>query len=101
MIKQFTLKGDRWVKSKRPIDDAFYEIDFTAAMARAGTTLANIVSTTVKGVNVTTPAVIQGAKVIVKLSGLDVTEGALNCCTFVLMCANGLKFEATMWFELD
>ena len=99
MAGKFALKDGRWTKGKDPAADVFYDIDFSAYLAGAGTTLSTVLSTIVQGVTVTVPAVIDGAKVVVKLSGLDVTAGALNFCRFRLRCSNTETFEATMWFE--
>ena len=101
MSKKFELKEGRWVKGKAPADSVFYDIDFAAYLAKAGTTLSSITSTNVQGVAVAAAAAIQGTKVVIKLSGLDVAEGALNFCRFKLLCANTEDFEATMWFELE
>lgn len=97
---KFELKQGRWVKRKDPGSNMYYEIDLTENLAKANTTLDSVVSTTVAGVTVTLAAAIQGGtKVAVKLSGLDISEGALNFCRFGLLCTNGEEFEATMWFE--
>lgn len=101
VIKKFEYRAGRWIKGKDPADDDFYEIDFAAYLTKKGTSLASIVSSTPAGVVITVPAVIQGAKVVVRLSGLDLADGALNFCRFKLLCANGATFEATMWFELE
>lgn len=97
---KFELKKGRWTASKRPGDDLFYAIDFTAYLQKAGTTLLSILSTTAQGVTVSAPAAIQGLKVIVGLTDLDLSEGALNFCRFKLRCVNEEEFEAVMWFEL-
>lgn len=98
MAKEFKLVGGRWTKGKSPVSELFYSIDFAAEMAARNTSLESIVSTTAQGVEILVPAVIQGAKVVVKLGGLDSSDGAENFCRFLVLCVNGEKFDATMWF---
>jgi len=92
-----TFVDGKWLVPKDPDDIRFYKYDFTNDLTDSDTTGATAAAI-IAGVTVATAPQIFGNVVIVKLGGLDTTEGALNFCTIRLTCANGEQIDRTMWF---
>lgn len=91
-------KNGRWFIDKDPDDELYYNGDVSATLADAGT-VAMSVETIVAGVEVHVPAYMQDGVAIVKLGGLDVSDDPQNFCTFRITCANGERFDKTIWFK--
>jgi hypothetical protein len=92
-----TFVSGKWLVLKDPDDIRFYKFDFTNDLTDSGTTAASAAAI-VAGVAVAIAPAIFGSVVIVKLSGLDTTQNALNFCTIRLTCANGEQIDRTMWY---
>lgn len=91
------FSNGKWYIPKDPDDDRFYSADVTQDLLDANTTAISVI-TIEAGVTVTKVAEVQGSKMIVKLTGLDVAANALNFCTFRITCANTEVFDRTIWF---
>lgn len=91
------FSNGKWYIPKDPDDDRFYTIDVAQDLTDSATTAATVVAI-VAGVTVTRVPLIQGSKIVVKLSGLDVSPNGLNFCTFRITCANTEQFDRTIWF---
>lgn len=91
------LEGDRWVCDKDPDSEMWYFGDVAKDLADGQTTAASVLAI-VEGVTILVPAAVQGTVMSVKLGGLDVAEGAENCVTWRVTCANGEKFDRTLYF---
>jgi hypothetical protein len=98
ITNKFELKSGRWVTKKKAKDDLFYDVNM-ATWLPTGVNLSSVVSAVANGVTISVAPVIQGTKVIVKLSGLDLVDGAVNNCIIELLMSNSETVTVTMWFE--
>jgi len=92
------LEAGRWWCEKHPLDERYWVADITIDLAERGTTAAEV-EAIVAGVTVLQLPVIQGMLIPVKLGGFNAATGAVNFCTFRVKCANGERFDRTIWFK--
>lgn len=92
------LEAGKWWAAKHPLDERYWVADITIDLAERGTTAASVVAI-VAGVVVLEQPVIQGKLIPVKLGGFNAATGAANFCTFRITCANGERFDRTIWFK--
>ena len=92
------LEAGRWWSEKHPLDERYWVADITIDLAERGTTAAEV-EAIVAGVTVLQLPVIQGKLIPVKLGGFNAATGAVNFCTFRVKCANGERFDRTIWFK--
>ena len=92
------FKDGKWWVDKDPDEQSFYVANITKELSDRGTTAASV-EPVVKGVEILIQPQIQGNFVVIKLAGLDVTSGAENYWTARVTCANGERFDRTMWFN--
>lgn len=92
------LREGRWTADKHPLDQRYYVADVTADLRERNTT-AKSVTAIVAGVAVLEQPVIQGNLIPVKLGGFNAAPDASNFCTFRITCANGERFDRTLWFR--
>jgi len=92
------LEAGKWWSEKHPLDERYWVANLTIDLAERGTTAAEV-ETIVAGVTVLQQAVIQGKLIVVKLGGFNAATGAVNFCTFRVKCANGERFDRTIWFK--
>jgi hypothetical protein len=91
------LQNGKWFVPKDPDDIRYYKFGFAQDLTDSGTTAVSAIAI-VAGVTVAVAPVVSGTDVIVKLGGLDITDGAANFCTIRLTCANTEQIDRTMWF---
>ena len=92
------LEAGKWWSEKHPLDERYWVANITIDLAERGTT-AKTVEAIVAGVTVLQDPVIQGKLIPVKLGGFNAATGAVNFCTFRVTCANGERFDRTIWFK--
>ena len=92
------LEAGRWWSEKHPLDERYWVANITIDLVERGTT-AVLVEAIVAGVTVLQQPVIQGKLIPVKLGGFNAATGAVNFCTFRITCANGERFDRTIWFK--
>lgn len=92
------FKDGKWWVDKDPDEQSFYVANIAKELSDRGTTAASVVPV-VKGVEILIQPQIQGNFVVIKLSGLDVAPGAENLWTARVTCANGERFDRTMYFN--
>jgi lysophospholipase L1-like esterase len=92
------LEAGKWWSEKHPLDERYWVADITIDLAERGTT-AVTVEAIVAGVTVLQDPVIQGKLIPVKLGGFNAATGAVNFCTFRVRCADGQRFDRTIWFK--
>jgi hypothetical protein len=92
------LEAGKWWSEKHPLDERYWVADLTIDLDERGTT-AKEVEVLEAGVAVLEQAVIQGKLIPVKLGGFNPVPGAVNSCTFRVTCANGERFDRTIWFK--
>jgi len=92
------LEAGRWWSEKHPLDERYWVADITIDLDERATT-AKSVERIVAGVTVLEEPVIQGKLIPVKLGGFNAATGAINYCTFRVTCANGERFDRTIWFK--
>jgi hypothetical protein len=92
------LEAERWWSEKHPLDERYWVADITIDLDERATT-ATSVERIVAGVTVLEEPVIQGKLIPVKLGGFNAATGAINYCTFRVTCANGERFDRTIWFK--
>jgi hypothetical protein len=92
------LEAGRWWSEKHPLDERYWVADITIDLDERATT-ATSVERIVAGVTVLEEPVIQGKLIPVKLGGFNAATGAINYCTFRVTCANGERFDRTIWFK--
>ena len=92
------LEAGRWWSEKHPLDERYWVADITIDLAERGTIAAEV-EAIVAGVTVLQLPVIQGKLIPVKLGGFNAATGAVNFCTFRVKCANGERFDRTIWFK--
>lgn len=92
------FRDGKWWVDKDPDEMSFYVANITKELADRGTTAASVVAVA-QGVEILVQPVIQGNFVVIKLGGLDVSQNAVNFWTARVTCANGERFDRTMWFN--
>jgi len=92
------LEAGRWWSEKHPLDERYWVADITIDLDERATS-ATSVERIVAGVTVLEEPVIQGKLIPVKLGGFNAATGAINYCTFRVTCANGERFDRTIWFK--
>jgi hypothetical protein len=88
-----------WAVQKDPDDKRYFVADVTNILADSGTQIASALPAIPVGVQVLEQPVAQGALIMVKLGGMDVSADPLNHCTLPFLCANGEKFFRTIHFN--
>jgi len=88
----------KWWSEKHPLDERYWVADITIELAERSTTAVSV-EPIVAGVTVLELPVIQGNLIPVKLGGFNAASGAANFCTFRVTCANGERFDRTIWFK--
>ncbi|MBD8627662.1 hypothetical protein IFT64_12020 [Oxalobacteraceae sp. CFBP 8753] len=92
------LEASKWWSEKHPLDERYWVADITIDLAERKTTAAEV-EAIVAGVTVLQLPVIQGKLIPVKLGGFNAATAAVNFCTFRVKCANGERFDRTIWFK--
>jgi hypothetical protein len=92
------LEAGKWWSEKHPLDERYWVANITVDLAERGTTAVSV-EAIVAGVTVLQQPVIQGKLIPVKLGGFNAATGAVNFCTFRVTCANGERFDRTIWFK--
>ena len=92
------LEAGRWWSEKHPLDERYWVANLTVDLDERKTTAASVV-VIAAGVTVLQQPVIQGKLIPVKLGGFNAATGAANFCTFRITCANGERFDRTIWFK--
>lgn len=92
------LEAGKWWSEKHPLDERYWVANLTIDLAERGTTAVSV-EAIVAGVTVLQQPVIQGKLIPVKLGGFNAATGAVNFCTFRITCANGERFDRTIWFK--
>lgn len=92
------FKDGKWWVDKDPDEQSHYVANITKELSDRATTAASVVPI-VGGVEVLIQPEIQGNFVVIKLGGLDTSDGAENFWTARVTCANGERFDRTMWFN--
>jgi hypothetical protein len=92
------VEAGRWWSEKHPLDERYWVADITIDLAERDTTAKSVVALEA-GVTVLEQPVIQGKLIAVKLGGFNAAVGAVNFCTFRVTCANGERFDRTIWFK--
>ena len=92
------FEAGKWWSEKHPLDERYWVADITIDLAERKTTATSVVAI-VAGVVVLEQPVIQGKLIPVKLGGFNAATGAANFCTFRITCANGERFDRTIWFK--
>jgi len=92
------LEAGKWWSEKHPLDERYWVADITIDLAERKTTAAEV-EAIVAGVTVLQLPVIQGKLIPVKLGGFNAATAAVNFCTFRVKCANGERFDRTIWFK--
>jgi hypothetical protein len=88
-----------WTVSKDPDDKRYFVADVGNILTDSGTQIASALPAITAGVTVLEQPVAQGALIMVKLGGMDVSADPLNHCTLPFICANGEKFFRTIQFN--
>jgi len=92
------LQGGKWWCQKHPLDERYWVANITVDLDERKTTAASV-EAIAAGVTVLQQPVIQGKLIPVKLGGFNAATGAANFCTFRVTCANGERFDRTIWFK--
>jgi len=92
------LEAGKWWSEKHPLDERYWVADVTIDLAERATTAVKV-DAIVAGVTVLQDPVIQGKLIPVKLGGFNAATSAVNFCTFRITCANGERFDRTIWFK--
>lgn len=94
------LVGDKWRLDKDPDDKLWYVANVIAQLTDAATTAVSFEALPV-GVTVLEKGAPQGDRgglLPVKLEGMG-ADGTESSCTFRVTCANGERFDKTMYFD--
>jgi hypothetical protein len=92
------FKDGKWWVDKDPDEKSYYVADISKELADRATTAQSVV-VLVGGVTVLEGPAIQGSLVVVKLEGMDVSDGAENFWTARVTCANTERFDRTTWLN--
>lgn len=88
----------KWFCDKDPDEKSYFVADISKELAKRHTTAVSVVVLT-GGVTATEGPDIQGNLIVVKLEGMDVTDGADNFWTARVTCANTEQFDRTTWLN--
>jgi len=91
-------RAGRWFVDKHPDDQRYYVAHIGADLEDRGTTALQVTAI-VAGVTVLVDPVIQGVLILIKIGGFNSLNTANNFCTFRVVCANGERFDRTLWFN--
>jgi hypothetical protein len=92
------FEAGRWWSEKHPLDERYWVADITIDLDERGTTAVKV-EAIVAGVTVLQQPVIQGKLIPIKLGGFNAATSAVNFCTFRVTCADGQRFDRTIWFK--
>jgi lysophospholipase L1-like esterase len=92
------LEAGKWWCAKHPLDERYWVANITVDLDERKTTAVSVEAIPA-GVTVLQQPVIQGKLIPVKLGGFNAATGAVNFCTFRVTCANGERFDRTIWFK--
>lgn len=92
------LEAGKWWCPKHPLDERYWVANITVDLDERKTTAVSV-EPIVAGVTVLQQPVIQGKLIPVKLGGFNAAANAVNFCTFRVTCANGERFDRTIWFK--
>jgi hypothetical protein len=92
------FKDGKWWVDKDPDEKSYYVADISKELVDRATTAKSVV-VLVGGVTVLEGPEIQGSLVVVKLEGMDVSDGAENFWTARVTCANTERFDRTTWLN--
>jgi len=92
------LEAGKWWCAKHPLDERYWVANLTVDLDERKTTAVSV-EVIAAGVTVLQQPVIQGKLIPVKLGGFNAATGAANFCTFRVTCANGERFDRTIWFK--
>jgi hypothetical protein len=92
------LEAGRWWCAKHPLDERYWVANLTVDLDERKTTAVSV-EVIAAGVTVLQQPVIQGKLILVKLGGFNAATNAANFCTFRVTCANGERFDRTIWFK--
>lgn len=101
IISDFVLRGGQWTIDKDPRSELFFGVDVRFDLSLAQTTVLRVDAIPV-GVTLATPGFINdpAGVVGVKVAGLDMSsDEAVNCVTFMIMCANTEVIPHTIYFR--
>lgn len=88
----------KWFCDKDPDEKSYFVADISKELAKRHTTAVSV-EVIVGGVTSTEGPDIQGSLIVVKLEGMDVTDGAENFWTARVTCANTEQFDRTTWLN--
>ena len=98
MLNAPYLEAGKWWCAKHPLDERYWVANITVDLDERKTTAVSV-EALAAGVTVLQQPVIQGKLIPVKLGGFNAATGAANFCTFRVTCANGERFDRTIWFK--
>lgn len=91
-------KDGKWYIDKDANDERYYVANIANDLADSATTAASV-EAILGGVVKLEEADLQGHLIVIKLGGLDTAANAKNFWTSRVTCANGEKFDRTIWFN--
>lgn len=94
------LDGNKWTMDVDPDDESYVVADVTADLLDRGTT-ASSVTAVISGVIVLEGPTMQGVLAVAKLTMDMVANVAARFITFRVRCANGERFDRTIYFKLE
>ncbi len=94
----YKVDGKWWI-DRDPDDEEYITGDVSARLTDIGSSAVSVVALVSAQIVILEAAVVQGTNMVVKLTGHDDTAGADNFCTFRVTCANGTRFDKTVWFK--
>lgn len=97
LVKEPVFEDGKWWIEKDPDDQYFYTANVAPDLAIMGTTASSCVLV-VQGVEKLSEPTISAGLITAKLGGLG-PEGTDSFCTYRTTCANGERFDRTIWFR--
>lgn len=101
VITDYVLRSGQWTIDKDPRAELFYGVDARTDLALAETTVERVIAIPT-GVTLSLPGFVHDPAGIVgaKISGMDASsDDAINCVTFLFMCANTEVVPHTIYFR--
>jgi hypothetical protein len=92
------FKNGKWFVDKDPDEESYYVADVGQELVDRATTITSV-EVIVGGVTKLEGPSVQGSLIVVKLKGMDVTDGADNFWTARVTCANTERFDRTTWLN--
>jgi hypothetical protein len=92
------FKNGKWFVDKDPDEESYYVADVSQELADRATTITSV-EVLVGGVTKLEGPSVQGSLIVVKLKGMDVSDGADNFWTARVTCANTERFDRTTWLN--